>query len=489
MFVTGVTPKSGPAARMIHFRTMVSALLVVLVCLASAAAPALAKVRFSAISIDARTGKVLYANDADGLRHPASLTKVMTLYLLFQDLKSGKIKLNSTIRISARAAAMAPSKLGVKPGTAISVETAIKAIVVKSANDVATAVGENLGGTEQAFAARMTTTAHALGMSRTLFRNASGLPNPAQVTTARDMATLSLRIQRDFPQYYPYFRTMAFTYRGKTIRTHNRLLGRYKGTDGIKTGYIAASGFNLTTSALRGGKRVVGVVLGAKSGSARNAYMMKMLDRAFPKCTAGKTIAAQVGTSNGAIDPLAGTAAAGTKIKPKRSLLAAQSKSEEPTIADIAEGDPQDGVGDANSEGAGAEDVADEAATAPSAPQVIEGKIGSAALPDNLPFEVKPEATQSAQLNTLVASLPELGWHIQIGSFAGKKDAQLRLQKLRLSGPTELRDKPAFTVTVQKGSETTYRARFSGFSEKSARETCQQIERKSMACNVVAPSS
>ena len=211
-------------------------------------------------------GKFCFRSDIDGQRHPASLTKVMTLYLLFEDLKAGRLKLTSDLKVSQRAASMQPSKLGLKPGSTISVENAIKALVTRSANDVAATIGENLDGSEANFAARMTRKARAIGMSKTTFKNASGLPNPAQVTTARDMATLSLRIQRDFPQYYPYFRITSFTYKGQTIRTHNRLLGRYQGTDGIKTGYIAASGFNLTTSAKRGDKRIVGVVMGSSSG-------------------------------------------------------------------------------------------------------------------------------------------------------------------------------------------------------------------------------
>ena len=245
--------------------------------------PLTAKAQFSAIAVDARTGKILFSSDIDGQRHPASLTKVMTLYVLFQDLKAGRIKLTSDLKVSNRAAAMQPSKLGLKPGSTISVEDAIKALVTRSANDVAATIGENLEGTEANFAARMTRTARAIGMSKTTFKNASGLPNPAQVTTARDLATLSLRIQRDFPEYYPYFRISSFTYKGQTIRTHNRLLGRFQGTDGIKTGYIRASGFNLTTSAKRGNKRIVGVVMGGSSGGARNKYMMKMLDKGFSK--------------------------------------------------------------------------------------------------------------------------------------------------------------------------------------------------------------
>ncbi|MBC8036682.1 MAG: D-alanyl-D-alanine carboxypeptidase [Rhizobiales bacterium] len=441
------------------------------------AQPGVAKVAFSAISVDARTGKVLSSVDPDGRRHPASLTKMMTLYLVFEDLESGKIKLTSPIVMSARAARMQPSKLGVKPGAEISVELAIKALVVKSANDVAAAVGESLGGTEAAFAERMTRTAQRLGMSRTVFRNASGLPNPAQVTTARDMATLGLRLQRDFPQYYPYFRTMAFTYRGRTTATHNRLLGKYAGTDGIKTGYIHASGFNLTTSAKRGDKRIVGVVLGGTSGKARNAYMKKMLDKAFPKCVDGKTIAALAGSSTGAIDPLAAAMAEAAQSStggehPGDVKTAATAKAE----TAVPEKKPE--------------------------PKIIEATLVPSVLPKKLPFEVKPQTKQAdvkpvttksvaskKPATKTVASLPAGAWNIQIGAYATKKDAASRLTKLRADGPTELRGKPAFTVTVQKGDKTTYRARFSGFTEKAAREACKQLARVNTTCYVVAPKS
>jgi D-alanyl-D-alanine carboxypeptidase len=250
---------------------------------------------FSSVVVDASTGKILAAEDIDGLRHPASLTKVMTLYLLFEDLQARRVYMTTDLQVSASAANMAPSKLGLRPGDTITVEDAIKALVTKSANDVAASVGENLEGTEAKFAQRMTRTAHSLGMTKTIFKSASGLPNKGEWTTARDMATLSLRVQRDFPQYYHYFSTMSFTYNGQVIRTHNKLLGKYEGADGIKTGYIAAAGFNLTSSAKRGDKRVVGVVLGATSTVSRNQYMMKMLDANFPKCSRGNTIAAIAG--------------------------------------------------------------------------------------------------------------------------------------------------------------------------------------------------
>src|SRR6185503_15891075 len=262
---------------------------------------ALAATGFSAMVVDAHNGGVLFSQNADAPRYPASLTKVMTLYILFEELKADRLKLTSRLKCSAFGASRPPSKLGLRPGDSLTVEEAIKALVTRSANDVAATIAENIAGNERAFAARMNDTAKALGMTRTTFRNASGLPDPGQVTTARDMATLSLRIQRDFPKYYPYFQIMSFTYNGRAIRTHNRLLGKYPGTDGIKTGYIRASGYNLTTSVARKGKRLVGVVMGGRTGAARNTYMMSMLDKHFPKASTSRTnvIAALAGISPG----------------------------------------------------------------------------------------------------------------------------------------------------------------------------------------------
>ena len=249
---------------------LILALALALAMSAGVSETALANPKFSALAVDARTGDVLFASDADGLRHPASLTKVMTLYILFQELQAGHLTLDSELSISRNASGRPATRLGLKPGETVRVEDAIKAVVTLSANDVAVAIGENIAGSETAFAQRMTKTARSIGMSRTTFRNASGLPDPGQVTTARDMATLSLRLQRDFPQYYPYFRITSFQYGKRTIRSHNRLLGRFEGTDGIKTGYIRASGFNLTTSAKRGDKRIIGVVMGGRTGRVRD---------------------------------------------------------------------------------------------------------------------------------------------------------------------------------------------------------------------------
>lgn len=247
--------------------------------------PSSAQARYASIVIDAESGKVLHARNADTRNYPASLTKIMTLYLLFDALDRGRVTLGTPFKVSRRASGQAPSKLGLKVGQTIRVRDAILALVTKSANDVATVVAENLATTEIEFAIRMTDKARELGMNRTSFRNASGLPNRRQRSTARDMATLAVAIQRDFPQYYALFSTKRFTYKGRTHRNHNKLLGRYKGVDGIKTGYIRASGFNLVASAERNGRRLVGVVFGGRAPKSRDRHMAKLLDSGFKKAT------------------------------------------------------------------------------------------------------------------------------------------------------------------------------------------------------------
>ena len=278
------------------------ACVVALALLLPAMPPAWARQPLAAIVVDARTGKVLHARAADAPRYPASITKVMTLYLLFREMKAGRLSPKTRLRISRRAASMQPSKLWLKPGQSITVDQAIRALAVKSANDVAVAVAEHLAGSERAFARRMTQMARALGMTRTTFRNASGLPYPPNVSTARDLATLSLRLMRDFPGYYrKYFSLRYFTWRGRRHRNHNRLLGRVRGMDGIKTGYTRAAGSNLAASVRRGGKRIVAVVLGASSSKARNAYMARLIEDTFRRrrLVSGNRIAALAGMPPG----------------------------------------------------------------------------------------------------------------------------------------------------------------------------------------------
>ena len=239
--------------------------------------------------IDANTGKVLHAQSADELRFPASLTKMMTLYLLFEAIEAGRMTYDTPITFSERATGMAPSKLGLKAGEEITALEAIKVLVVKSANDVACAVAEHIGGSEYEFAKLMTERARAIGMSSTTFRNASGLPNPAQKTTARDMVTLGLRLQDDFPEYYRLFATTSVTIRGKTHKTHNTLMNGFPGMDGIKTGYTRASGFNLVSSVRADGKHIVGAVFGGKTADTRNALMRSLLFSSLEKASTKRT--------------------------------------------------------------------------------------------------------------------------------------------------------------------------------------------------------
>jgi D-alanyl-D-alanine carboxypeptidase len=248
-----------------------------------AVAPLPAVAKYAAIIVDAETGRVLHEANADTRNYPASLTKMMTLYMLFEAVESGRYTMDSRLKVSKRAAGMAPSKLGLAPGSSITVRDAILALITKSANDVAAVVAENLGGTESHFAQSMTAKARSFGMSRTVFKNASGLPNKAQVSTARDLAILSRRLMTDFPQHYHFFGRPSFIYRGQEIRTHNHLLSNYSGTDGLKTGYTAASGFNLAASVNRDGRRLIGVVMGGKTARARDAHMMNLLDNGFAK--------------------------------------------------------------------------------------------------------------------------------------------------------------------------------------------------------------
>ncbi|MBY0335543.1 MAG: D-alanyl-D-alanine carboxypeptidase, partial [Acetobacteraceae bacterium] len=239
--------------------------------------------RYASIVLDARTGNVLSAANADEQRHPASLTKMMTLYMLFEAIRDGRVSMDSPIRFSVEAASRPPSKLGVPAGGAISAETAIMALVTRSANDVAAAVGEHLAGNEEAFARAMTSRARSLGMTRTTFRNASGLPDWEQITTARDMATLGRRLVSDFPQFYRYFGFTNFAHGRQVIRNHNGMLHTYEGLDGIKTGFINASGFNIVTSAQRDGVRLVGAVFGGTSAWTRNTHMAELLDEGFER--------------------------------------------------------------------------------------------------------------------------------------------------------------------------------------------------------------
>jgi len=313
-----------------NWRSRVAMLTAVaMVCLLSVLAlPHSAHAKYASLVLDANTGRVLHAVNADTRNYPASLTKMMTLYMIFGALDRGEIKYQTKWKVSARVARQPASKLGLRRGQTLSVRDSILALVTKSANDVASLVAESLAGSEREFALAMTAQARKLGMSRTTFRNASGLPNRGQLSTARDMAVLAQALLRDFPRHYNVFATARFDYQGKTFKNHNKLLASYAGTDGIKTGYIRASGFNLVASVKRGDQRLIGVVFGGDSSSKRNRHMISLLDKGFRILNGGEAVASNDGTK--------------TKKKAKKNTASGQVASTGVTIPDY---DPKLGWG------------------------------------------------------------------------------------------------------------------------------------------------
>ena len=387
---------------------------------------------------DVNTGKTLFSRHADAPRYPASLTKIMTLYIVFQELKAGRLKLDSRLKVSQYAAARPPSKLGLRPGSTISVKSAILSLVTKSANDVAAVVAENISGSEAKFAERMTRTARRLGMKSTTFRNPHGLPNSKQRTTARDMIRLGVAVQQHFPSYYRYFNTRSFKYGSRAYGNHNKLLGRVKGVDGIKTGYTRASGFNLVSNVKTGGRHIVAVVMGGRTGKTRDAHMQQLIARHLPKASrSGKA-------------PLIAS------LPPEAIPVPIAKPGGVIAVASLASGQ-----------------------TAPT----------------NLAFAPQPTVTRSfAPSSTSARALAEdpgsrpAGWLIQIGAMPSKDMAVALIGIARQKASSTLEGTKPFTETVEKGGLTLHRARFAGFDNKaSARRACTILKNKNFACLALPP--
>ncbi len=330
-----------PTGFVSRFFLVCLALLVGSMALSSQAQASARESRYAAVVIDHDSGNVLYSVNADRRSYPASLTKVMTLYLLFDALESGRLRLDSTLPVSPHAASQSPSKLNLRPGERISVEDAVLALVTKSANDVAVVVAEALGGKEAEFAEMMTRKARQIGMNNTTYRNASGLPNLGQVSTARDQALLARALIRNHGKYYHYFSTRQFRWRGQPINTHNRLMLRYPGADGIKTGYINASGFNLVSSAKRDGKRLIGVVFGGNTAAWRDNNMAQILDKGFARANGPDIRTAQAEEEDRADlnSLIAATNKPSSSVK-KASLTAAAAKPPARKVTEQGDVDP-----------------------------------------------------------------------------------------------------------------------------------------------------
>ncbi len=482
--------------------------------------------RYAAFVIDVKSGKTLHQANADALRHPASLTKIMTLFLLFEQLEAGRMKLHSQMPVSASASVQPPTKLGMKPGSTLEVEDAIKALVTKSANDAAVVIAETIAGSEDAFARQMTQKARSLGMSKTIYRNASGLPDDEMVTTAREQALLGIAIQERFPQYYRYFSLPSFSYRGRAMRNHNKLLGRVKGVDGIKTGYTRASGFNLTSSVRRDDRHIVAVVLGGSSGAQRDARMRTLIEghvqlastvRTTPTRFAAKATAPrgpQLAAAESipvpppapsakpvAQKPIAHTLTLGStepiKPVPVRTVTVklAPPKTVSPktvssktaaAVRPAAEPIRPAPVQTASlAPVAVAQAAVKPAVQAAATPAPRPGLLGvlpaaaSAASKAIVPSASAAEAKLQAKSETKVA---RSGWAIQVGAFEAEAEAKERLSKAQSKAAKVLKNADPYTERTTKGEKTYYRARFAGFERDEAQAACRQLKRSDIVC-------
>jgi D-alanyl-D-alanine carboxypeptidase len=446
----------------------------------------------AAIVVDMNTGIILYAKEPDTPRYPASLTKMMTLYVLFGCLKDGKISLSSDLTVTAHAESQAPTKLGLKQGTTIKVEDAIKALVTQSANDAAVTIAENLAGSEPNFARYMNQTARSLGMSNTTFRNASGLPDDEQVTTARDMATLATHLIHDYPQYYDVFQTRYFTYNGRKYRNHNHLLFGYKGTDGIKTGYTRASGFNLTASVHRGDKHLVAVVLGGKTGAQRDAAMRALLDAHFAEASTTKPTPEQLVAA--LVPPGAGPQPVAQAPAPPAKPVVAKPTPAKPAVAAAAP------MPAATTPAPTAAPTTTPAATAlepkPKAPTFAMASLAPEPSTVGTPNDEAEGDTADASDAVADAPLPWSGkkpakqkyagaFHVQVGAYTSESDAESRLGVVQQEAGDLLDGHLPFTTSFTKDGTDWYRARFAGFSKSDAQIACDALKKMSVDCVVM----
>lgn len=471
---------------------------------------------YSSIVVDANSGAVMQATNADAPRHPASLTKIMTLYLLFERLEQGKIKLTTELPVSPHAATQAPSKLGLKPGESIRVETAIRAIVTKSANDVAAIIAEALGGDEPGFAKLMTAKARALGMTQTVYRNASGLPDDQQITTARDQAILGRAIHDRFPSYYHYFATQTFEYRGHAIRNHNHLLGTVDGVDGIKTGYIHDSGFNIVTSVRRANRYIIAVVFGGRSAQARDARVRSLIDNniniaavkrtappvvegwetaqarkdpkdvdrtgSAPVRVASVTRSASDAPQPGSTDPIKPNAVKTVTVHPGNMETAALS----PLPSDSRQLVPAPAPANPAS-------IITVATVKNEPPPAVQSSISPAPVPQ--PPVTKPEVPETpAKLASIAPSVPiptptpepsakpRVGWIIQVGALPDEKEARQRLETAQSKAKDILGRADPFTERIEKGDKVLFRARFAGLEKNQAEAACKHLKRSDIPC-------
>jgi len=461
--------------------------------------------KYASLVMDADTGVILSSRHADKSLHPASLTKMMTLLLTFEALDRGTITMNSRVRISRRAASMVPSKLDLPVGYRIKVKDAIYSLVTKSANDVAVALAEKLGGSEAKFAAAMTSRARTIGMSKTRFRNASGLHHPAQVSSARDMAKLARYILQRYPHYYHYFSTANFTYRGKTYRSHNRLMKTYKGMDGFKTGYISKAGFNLVASAKQDGRRLIGVVFGGRSGKTRNAHMKDILDLGFKKASRTRIASTKI-PPKPSNKPLVGLASAQPKDMTIRKVntpktatsqtgftslaslnsgrkLSVQTNEVKPNYLEISQKLQRGNFGEMMGEGDFDPAESKRIETGLIAIAMHKGDYKAIAKPnlmDSKSFKENTDLPSLAHPKDVVGK-----WAVQIGAFDNQSSAGSALRTARKKLPIGFENTTMMAVPLKTATGTIFRARLGGMTQVEANRACQYFKE----CIPVAPAS
>lgn len=465
--------------------------------------------KYAGIVVDAKTGNVLYSENADRLQYPASLTKMMTLYMTFEALEQGRIRLDTPVPFSAHASAQAPTKLGVRAGGTITVEQGILGLVTLSANDAATALGEMLGGgSEDRFAQLMTAKAHALGMTRTTYRNANGLPNTAQMTTARDQARLGIALRQHFPQYYGYFSTRAFKFGSRTIRSHNRLVGSVRGVDGIKTGYTRAAGFNLVSSVQVDGKSIVGVVMGGASTPARDAQMRNLIASYLPKASSRGGSSALIAQAAPAPVMIVTPA----PVQPKKAQQMAKTiTAAQPPISAAADLSlphkgplPDARYQVAETEVAYAETAAPKSDNplvaqpmpAPTKVKTMAFKPQAAvAAPKPMPASMPSEQGDTSVDNVTTASTTPsptraastsngpTGWVVQVGVSPSRQMAMDLLEGAKSKGGKALASAKPFAVAYAAGGDQLYRARFGGFDDqRDAVNACKALKKAGIKC-------
>lgn len=418
--------------------------------------------RYASLVMDADTGVILHQRHADKRLHPASLTKIMTLFMVFERLERGEMRLNDRIYISKHAASMQPSKLGLAAGSTIRVQDAIYALVTKSANDIAVAVAEHIGRSEKNFAYMMTRRARALGMNSTTFRNASGLHDPRQISTARDMSKLARYVIYEQPRYYRYFSRRNFTYAGKTYRNHNRLMDSYKGMDGMKTGYIQASGFNLVGSAVRNNRRLIGVVFGGRSSKSRNAHMAQLLDKGF-----GKVHEIRVASANAPIPQRKPGIV--TALNTLQGLAPASG---------VSAGSPMQKVAALQSGMFG--QIIGEGDNDPAAARRIEtGLMAISAHKGESSYKV---ASARPVLASYSPSTPR-SWAVQIGAFTSRASTDKALRDTLNKLPQQYAQASPMIAPLKTRNGWLFRGRLSGFTRAEAFKACNHLSE----CMPVAP--